>query len=281
MRILCCLNRDLVSSVALNLLLPALGGHDVRIGLTERVGGASKHEDEAPARRELRAAEQTLPLDVLFPLIERARLPDDGMRYLTFGEIEHHRGIAIAPLPNPNAPEALASVARFAPDVIVSIRYGAILRPAVIAIPRWGVLNLHAGLLPDYRGVLASFRALLHGDAELGCTLHYISDAAIDAGDIVATARLPVSPDRSLLGHVLALYPMGIPLIVSALERLERGEALARTQQGAGEGAYYSYPSAAEWKEFERRGWRVATTEDVVETLRRYLPAERAAATPP
>ena len=75
MRILCCLNRDIASSVALNLLLPAFAEHQVRVGLTEQVGGASSHTADHPDRRDLRIAEQTLPNDVFFPLIERAGLP--------------------------------------------------------------------------------------------------------------------------------------------------------------------------------------------------------------
>ncbi|HMD72586.1 MAG TPA: formyltransferase family protein [Steroidobacteraceae bacterium] len=162
MRILCCLNRDLASSVALNLLLPTLASHEVRVGLTERVGAApaAEHAD----RRELRVAEQIIPDELFFPLIERAALPDNGARFLTFAEIDRHRGIPVAPLQNPNSASGLQQVQDFAPDLIVTIRYGAILKSALIAIPRFGVLNLHSGLLPSYRGVLAVFRAQSAGD---------------------------------------------------------------------------------------------------------------------
>ena len=60
MRILCCLNADVVSNVALNLLLPALAPHEVHVGLTTRIG-AVQHGGEPQPRRELRAAEQLLP----------------------------------------------------------------------------------------------------------------------------------------------------------------------------------------------------------------------------
>lgn len=272
MRILCCLNRDLVSSVALNLLLPTLAEHDVRIGLTEQVGGARAADEEPPGRRELRTAEQTLPLTLLFPLIERAGFPPDGGRFLTFAEVERHRGIPVTPLSKPNAPQSVAMVRELAPDLIISIRYGAILKADIITIPRLGVLNLHAGLLPAYRGVLATFRALMHDEPEIGCTLHYIRDGTIDTGDVVAVARVPVSPDRSLLGHVLALYPPGVGLIADAVARLASGEQLASAQQASSGGAYYTYPTAEEWKDFEHRGWRIATTEDIAQVVRRYLP---------
>jgi methionyl-tRNA formyltransferase len=269
-RVLCCVNRDLASSLALNLLLPALAPHEVRVGLTERVGRGAP-ADEPPARRELRVAEQELVNEVLFPAIERAAYPDDGRRFLTFAELETSRGIPVLALPRPNDGPGLAAIQAFAPDVIVTIRYGAILRPAAIAVPRYGVLNLHSGLLPAYRGVLATFRALMNDDAEIGCTLHHIVDASIDTGDIIAQARIPVQRQRSLLWHVLALYAPGVALLTDALTRLASGDPVRGTPQPA-DGAYYSAPNADEWDELLRRGWRVADPSDLYTALERYCP---------
>jgi len=267
MKILCCLNADVVSNVALNLLLPALAGHDVAVGLSSRVG-AAPDAGEPQARRELRAAEQLVPPEVVFPLIERAGLPDDA-RYLTFSEIERLRGIRVTTLPNPNRDAGLASLEAFAPDLVLSIRYGAIFKSAAIAIPRLGILNLHPGFLPAYRGVLASFRALMAGEREIGCTLHYITDGTIDTGPVVAQAPVPVDPQRSLFANVLSLYPPGVSLMTQTVERLAAGERLeTRVQTG---GTYYSYPSAEEWDEFRRRGWRVADAGDFHELYAKYL----------
>lgn len=266
-KILCCLNADVVSNVALNLLLPTLATHDVTVGLSTRIGGTAAHEPRA--RRELRAAEQLFATDVMFPLIERAANPDDG-RYLTFGEVERHRGIRVVPLANPNADPGLTLIRSLAPDLIVSIRYGAIFRAAAIAIPPLGVLNLHAGILPEYRGVIASFRALMAGEEEIGSTLHYIADGTIDTGPVVTHVRVPVDSTRSLLAHVLSLYPPSIPPLADAIGRLSRGEALATHVQSGG--AYYSYPSEAEWAEFSRRGWRVADPSDLHDVFSLYLP---------
>jgi methionyl-tRNA formyltransferase len=270
MRILVCLNRDLASNVALNLLLPALAGHEVKVGLTERVG-TSVVVDEPPGRAELRIAEQTLPNEVLFPLVERAAFLDDGRRYLTFGEIERHRGIPVQTLLNPNAPPGLELVEAFAPDLIVTIRYGAILKAPVIRAPRLGVLNLHSGALPEYRGVLATFRALMHGDSEIACTLHYISDGTIDTGDIIGIERVAVNPSQSLLAHILALYPPGIALMTQTINALMRGEPIPHAQQPSSGGAYYTYPTANEWAEFTRKGWRVASPNDLLSVYRLYF----------
>ena len=272
MRILVCLNADIVSNLALNLLLPALGRHDVAIGLSTRIGGATSAHDanEPAARRELRVAEQRFATDVLFPLVDRANLPD-GRRCLTFTEVERLRGIGVRELLNPNSGAGLAFVQAFEPDVIVSIRYGAIFKAPAIGVPRLGVINLHAGLLPAYRGVIATFRALMAGETEIGCTLHYIVDGTIDTGPVVAQSRSAVDASRSLFWHVLSLYPSGVQLIEDALERLDRGAALDTHLQSGG--SYYSYPSAEEWEEFRARGWRVADPSDLHHLSSRYLTA--------
>jgi methionyl-tRNA formyltransferase len=270
MRILCCLNRDLASNVALNLLLPTFARHTVCVGLTEQVGGTHQLPEELRERHELRIAEQSFPNEILFPLIERACLPDDGTRYLTFTEIERLRQIPVISLPNPNTPDALETIRHFAPDLILTIRYGAILKPPVIAIPKFGVLNLHSGMLPAYRGVLATFRALMNGDTEIGCTLHRISDITIDTGEIIDVTGVPVVSRHSLLWHILSLYPTSVAMIVNAVARLDAGESLAARAQSASGGTYYSYPTAAEWAAFTHRGWLVTQLSELEEVFRRY-----------
>lgn len=268
MRILACLNADIFSCLAFNGLLPSLAGHDVSIALSQRVGKPGGDSDEPPERRELRLAEQTMPLELLFPLVERAKLPDDGTRALTFGELAARRGILVAPLPNPNSDDGLAWVRAQGPDLVVSIRYGAIFKSHFLAIPPLGVLNLHSGLLPAYRGVLATFRALANGDAEIGCTVHYIADGTIDTGAIVARTRTAVDRSRSLFWHVAQLYGPGVAALGDAVQRVLRGEVLAVSEQSGGR--YYTYPTGEEWGRFAAGGWRVVTLEDVGEVWGRF-----------
>jgi methionyl-tRNA formyltransferase len=268
MRILCCLNRDLASNLALNLLLPALARHTVHVGLTEQVGRTPA--DEPRQRRELRIAEQTLPNLTLFPLVERAALSDSGHRNLTFTEIQRLRGISVDSLADPNRGAGLEFVKSFAPDLILTIRYGAILKAPVIEIPPQGVLNLHSGILPAYRGILATFRAMSNNEAEIGCTLHYIRDASIDTGDIVAIHRQQLQREQSLLRNILDLYPPGIEMLRGALQTLEQGGALSSSVQQRGTGTYYSYPTPQEWDEFTRRGWRVADPSDLQQVMLSY-----------
>jgi methionyl-tRNA formyltransferase len=269
MRILCCLTRDLPSNLALNVLLPVLARHTVRVVLAEQVGRTPV--DEPPQRRELRIAEQTWPNLALFPLVERIAHGDGDHRYLTFTEIQRLRGIPIDALANPNSTDGLEFVKSFGPDLILSVRYGGVFKPPVIAIPRLGVLNLHSGILPAYRGILPTFRAMMNEDPEIGCTLHYVRDAGIDTGDIIAIHRRPLRRERSLLRNVLDHYPPGIELIRGALQTLEQGGEIPSSVQQHSAAAYYTYPTAQEWDEFTRRGWRVADPSDLHEVTLSYM----------
>lgn len=268
MRVLLCLNADLFSCLAANRLLRLLAGHDVSIALTQRVGSATPTADEPAQRRELRLADQQLPLELLFPLVERAGLPDDGTRLLTFHELTTRRGVPVTPLQRPNSDEGLAWVRAQAPDLVLSIRYGAIFKSAFLAIPRLGVLNLHSGLLPSYRGVLATFRALANADAEIGCTVHYIADGTIDTGPIITTTRTPVDRQRSLFWHIAQLYEAGVDALGAAAGRVLAGEALDTSVQAGG--SYYTYPTREEWARFAADGWQVVTMEDVGEVWGRF-----------
>jgi methionyl-tRNA formyltransferase len=172
---------------------------------------------------------------------------------------------------NLNSASGLELVSAFAPDLILSVRYGTVLKAPLIAIPPLGVLNLHSGILPAYRGILPTFRAMMNEDAEIGCTLHYIRDAGIDTGDIVAIHHRPLRRQRSLLRNVLDHYPAGIEMILSALETLERGGELSSSVQQHGVASYYTYPTAQEWDEFTSRGWRVADPSDLHEVMLSYM----------
>ena len=266
MRILCCANRDLESNYALNLLLPELSQHSARVVLSERVGQPS-----APsAIRALRAIEQAIPNDVVFPLAERC-VPPHG-RSLTFNELSTYCEGELPAAVDLNADAGLAFLDAFAPDLVITIRYGHILRARAIGVPTHGVINLHSGLLPQYRGILSTLYAMANGDADVGCTLHWIVEPSIDTGPIIAVARRPVERDRSLLWHVLSLYPLGVPLIVETVRRLTSGERVPRLPQAPGAGVYRSTPTAADVEALFGRGVELFDASDLREAFARYVP---------
>ncbi|MFY9589013.1 MAG: formyl transferase [Actinomycetota bacterium] len=266
MRIVFLVNRDIESNVALNLMMPELHTSTVGIVLSERVGGTKP----APARMlgQLAFIEQQLFNDLVFPLIDRS--DRSGGQSLSFDGMQRRFGIPVRTVATLKEPAAVQGLRDLDADLFVSIRFGKILGSEVLGIPRRGVLNLHSGLLPNYRGVLATLRALLNGDTEIGCTLHWIDSPGIDVGEIIETARIPVDKDRSLLWHVLSLYRPGTRLILDAIGRLERGESVTGTPQDPSIGAYYSFPTDDDMIRFTAQGWRLFDREDIAELLGSY-----------
>ena len=272
-------NKDIASCLALNYLLPRLEEHTASLFLSGRVGVPQKQKtqdgDGTPlALAELRFLEQTLFTDLLFPAIDgRGDGPTaDDSRLFTFAGLGRKFGLrTVEELNRVNDAEGLARLAGTEPELILSIRYGAILKEAAIGLPRLGVLNLHSGRLPEYRGVMASFWALLQGEAALGTTLHYITDPGIDTGPIIATTTLPVQPGRSYLCHVLALYEDGCRAMAEAVATLAAGEPLPSRPQPPG-GRYYSFPEEADLTRFAAAGWRLTEPEAVAALARRFLP---------
>jgi methionyl-tRNA formyltransferase len=128
-------------------------------------------------------------------------------------------------------PEAQAEFAALGADVAVVVAYGLILPRAVLDAPRLGCLNLHASLLPRWRGAAPIQRAIMAGDAETGVEVMRM-EAGLDTGPVALTARLAIGPDETTAELHDRLSAAGAGLIVEALARLEAG-TLAFTPQAA------------------------------------------------
>jgi methionyl-tRNA formyltransferase len=123
-------------------------------------------------------------------------------------------------------------------DVLVVAAYGLILPQWVLDLPRRGCLNIHASLLPRWRGAAPIHRALEAGDAHTGVTIMQM-DAGLDTGDMLLVERVPITP-RDTTGTLHdTLAALGGRLVVEALQQVAGG-ALARTPQPA-EGVTYAH----------------------------------------
>jgi len=115
-----------------------------------------------------------------------------------------------------------AGLAAFSPDVAVIVAYGLLLPPAVLAVPPEGCLNLHASLLPRWRGAAPIARAVMAGDRETGVMVMRM-EAGLDTGPVAMAERIPIGPDATAgeIGQTLAL--LGSDLMARALAALSRG----------------------------------------------------------
>jgi methionyl-tRNA formyltransferase len=96
----------------------------------------------------------------------------------------------------PNAPGAVAALGQVRADLFVVVAYGELLSPELLAVPRLGCVNLHASLLPEYRGASPIQAAILDGRAETGNTTMWMAEG-LDSGDVILQRALPIGPDET------------------------------------------------------------------------------------
>jgi methionyl-tRNA formyltransferase len=119
-------------------------------------------------------------------------------------------------------PEALAEFRAHNADAAVVVAYGMILPQAILDAPRYGCFNLHASLLPRWRGAAPINRAIMAGDAESGVMVMKM-DVGLDTGDVAMAKRLPITDTMTAADLHDALAPLGADLMVRAMGALERG----------------------------------------------------------
>ncbi|HKK14207.1 MAG TPA: methionyl-tRNA formyltransferase [Gammaproteobacteria bacterium] len=125
--------------------------------------------------------------------------------------------------------ETLASLQALSPDLMVVVAYGLLLPPPVLALPRRGCVNVHASLLPRWRGAAPIQRALLAGDAETGVTLMQM-ERGLDTGPLLAQARCPVGAADTAGDLHDRLAGLGAELLGRSLEAILQGRIEARPQ---------------------------------------------------
>jgi methionyl-tRNA formyltransferase len=128
---------------------------------------------------------------------------------------------------------AQALLRGLAPEIMVVVAYGLILPTSVLEIPTGGCLNIHASLLPRWRGAAPIARAIEAGDRETGITIMRM-DAGLDTGPMLLHEALPIADTATAAQLHDALAALGGKLIVEALARIARGELQAQPQPGSG-----------------------------------------------
>jgi methionyl-tRNA formyltransferase len=126
-------------------------------------------------------------------------------------------------------PEVLDLLRAIAADAIVVVGYGKIIPQNIIDLPRLGVINLHASLLPKYRGAAPINWAIVRGETHTGVTTMKI-DAGLDTGDILLKEEIAIDPDDDSVSLGGKLAQIGAPLLARTLDGLDRGEIAAVPQ---------------------------------------------------
>ncbi len=141
------------------------------------------------------------------------------------------RGIAVAQPERLRDPATHAPLVAAQPDVLVVAAYGLILPQAVLDIPRFGCVNIHASLLPRWRGAAPIQRAIEAGDAQTGITVMRM-EAGLDTGPMLLAESLPIAADDTAATLHDKLAALGGRLIVDALRRLLELAPVAQLEAG-------------------------------------------------
>ena len=143
--------------------------------------------------------------------------------------IAEARGIPVLQPLKVRAPEVIARIRELNPDLIVVVAFGQILPQSLLDIPRHGCINIHASLLPRYRGAAPLNWCLINGETETGITT-MMMDAGLDTGDMLIKRSIPIGPDEDAQSLHDRLSFLGAETIDETIDKLLAG-TLTREKQ--------------------------------------------------
>lgn len=141
-------------------------------------------------------------------------------------------GLRVLCPPKPNTTEFEAELRNIAPELAVVVAYGHLIRKPILSIPAMGYVNLHASLLPAYRGAAPVPRAIMAGETTSGVSIFQL-DENFDTGAVIARAELPIAGDDTSATYLAKLAPVGAELMLRALEDIAKGSAVPSPQDDA------------------------------------------------
>jgi len=142
--------------------------------------------------------------------------------------LEHGIKVILQPV-KVRTPEFVDELKKLEPDIIVTAAYGRILTKAVLDVPRLGCINVHASLLPKYRGAAPIQWALINGDNETGITTMFMNEG-MDTGDILLQRKINITADMNCKELYEKLEKLGAETLLETLQALQDG-TLNRTPQ--------------------------------------------------
>ena len=175
-------------------------------------------------------------------------------RFFTLRQLCRAYDIPFGPIGNPNDPDFVAGVGHRGADLILSVACPYILKPALLDLPPMGCINIHSAKLPNYKGMMPTFWQMLHGEQELGMTIHYMT-SGIDQGAIILQESMRIEPRESLHHLIQRSKRFGAHCMARVLRDLA-GAGRPALAAAAGQGSYFTFPTLAEIREFRQRGLR-------------------------
>ncbi|MFL5243257.1 MAG: methionyl-tRNA formyltransferase [Gemmataceae bacterium] len=146
--------------------------------------------------------------------------------------IAQERGVPVFQPERINTPEGVEGLRKWQPDLLVVAAYGQILSNDVLAIPERGGINVHASLLPKYRGAAPIAWAIYHGETQTGVTIIQMS-TRLDAGNMLAQQAIDIGPDETAGELEARLAPLGARLALQTIQEIELGRTKSLPQDAS------------------------------------------------
>jgi methionyl-tRNA formyltransferase len=146
--------------------------------------------------------------------------------------IAQQHGVAVAQPESINAPEGLEQLRQMRPDLLVVAAYGQILSRDVLSVPSRGTINVHASLLPKYRGAAPVAYAILNGESQTGVTIIKVTPG-LDSGDMILQEPIDILPEDTTGTLETRLAQLGANLAVEAVRKYQSGVPVEGVKQDA------------------------------------------------
>ena len=175
--------------------------------------------------------------------------------YCSVQDVAKANGIPHRVITQSNDTEYVQHIRDMNVDLIISYSAPQIIKEELLNTPKYGVINVHGSLLPDFRGCLPSFWYLYCGEKTGGATVHYMS-AKIDDGDIIEQGSVDLSDCKTMFQEMKKTKALGGELMVKAIQKISDGTVKSR-KNNTEKGRYFTWPTVEQAKEFRRKGKRL------------------------
>ena len=180
-------------------------------------------------------------------------------------EVAVAAGIPVFQPENFREEETVEQLRALQPDICAVVAYGRILPEEMLAVPPMGCINVHASILPQYRGAAPINWAILNGDKETGVTIMHMAREC-DTGDMILVKKQPIRPDETAEELFSDLAALGADAIAEAIDEIANGTA-QRVPQNEAEATYAPMLS----RELSPIDWTRSSTQ-VIDQIRGLIP---------
>jgi methionyl-tRNA formyltransferase len=169
-------------------------------------------------------------------------------------DIAKSHGISTSHIKDINNSEFVSYIKRERVDVILSIACPQIFKKELLNAPQWGCINLHGGLIPEYRGVFSSFWVLMENDQFTGVTVHKMNNI-IDGGEAYAREKIEIETNETVNSLLHKTTKIGIAVLIDVMSRILSGNEDS-LEYDINSGKYRSYPQKKDLIRFLKSGKR-------------------------